>query len=373
MKTYFASPERADVQELQGDLDLISHNPVIAGLLNAVSGLFAVLNEHRQVLTVNLSYLDLLGISDAREIIGLRPGETLNCIHAHKEAGGCGTSQYCPTCGAAIAIAVSQKKDVPVEQLCAIAVERNGRKDDLFLRVKSLPIRFENRRVLLLFLQNVTQQQRLLGLESVFFHDISNMVFGLVNSSQLLRSDKPDKREAAADRIQIISRRLARELQIQRVLLQSDELKFQLDLHKFRISQLHAELQSMFHNHPAIRGKSLTFSLPHEDICLTTDMSLLLRIISNMIINALEASVEGDEIEVRFGRQKHCTRISVWNRAVIPEDIARRIFQRNFSTKGAEGRGLGTYSMKLLGEEFLKGTVGFSSAPGAGTEFWIDL
>ena len=34
-----------------------------------------------------------------------------------------------------------------------------------------------------------------------------------------------------------------------------------------------------------------------------------------------------------------------------------RIFQRSFSTKAERGRGLGTYSMKLLGEGYLHGRV----------------
>ncbi|MCG8333275.1 MAG: ATP-binding protein, partial [Proteobacteria bacterium] len=37
------------------------------------------------------------------------------------------------------------------------------------------------------------------------------------------------------------------------------------------------------------------------------------------------------------------------------------------------GRGLGTYSMKLLGEEFLGGKVAFSSTEEKGTEFTITL
>lgn len=42
-----------------------------------------------------------------------------------------------------------------------------------------------------------------------------------------------------------------------------------------------------------------------------------------------------------------------------------RIFQRSFSTKGAKGRGLGTYSMKLFGETYLGGQVSFRSSAGA--------
>jgi sensor histidine kinase regulating citrate/malate metabolism len=49
-----------------------------------------------------------------------------------------------------------------------------------------------------------------------------------------------------------------------------------------------------------------------------------------------------------------------------------QIFQRSFSTKGA-GRGLGTYSIKLLGERYLHGTVSFASSAEQGTIFQISL
>jgi sensor histidine kinase regulating citrate/malate metabolism len=62
----------------------------------------------------------------------------------------------------------------------------------------------------------------------------------------------------------------------------------------------------------------------------------------------------------------------VCNPDVIPREIQLQLFQRSFSTKGA-GRGLGTYSMKLLGEKYLKGTVGFESTEENGTKFFIKL
>jgi sensor histidine kinase regulating citrate/malate metabolism len=65
-------------------------------------------------------------------------------------------------------------------------------------------------------------------------------------------------------------------------------------------------------------------------------------------------------------------RISVNNSRVMPRHVQLQIFNRSFSTKGA-GRGIGTYSMKLLGESYLKGRVGFRCEEAFGTTFFIDL
>lgn len=59
----------------------------------------------------------------------------------------------------------------------------------------------------------------------------------------------------------------------------------------------------------------------------------------------------------------------IWNRTVVPHHIQPRLFERHVSTKGEPGRGLGTYSMKLLGERYLGGQIRFVSEEAAGTCF----
>ena len=54
------------------------------------------------------------------------------------------------------------------------------------------------------------------------------------------------------------------------------------------------------------------------------------------------------------------------------DDIQLQIFQRSFSTKGLT-RGLGTYSVKLLTENYLKGKVSFMSNALEGTVFSVEL
>jgi signal transduction histidine kinase len=52
-------------------------------------------------------------------------------------------------------------------------------------------------------------------------------------------------------------------------------------------------------------------------------------------------------------------------------DADRR--ERSFSTKGGRGRGLGTYSVRLLTERHLGGQVDFRSVPEEGTTFFVRL
>lgn len=82
----------------------------------------------------------------------------------------------------------------------------------------------------------------------------------------------------------------------------------------------------------------------------------------NMVTNALEATDENGTVKVWFEQDEKFLVFCVWNGKLIPEEVQLRIFQRNFSTKEGAGRGIGTYSMKLLGEKILGGKVSFTSS-----------
>lgn len=124
MKSFFASPERSSRQEILAEIEIVSSSPIISGVLHTVGGLIAVLNEHRQILAINDSFLKMIGIEEGSGAMGLRPGEALGCVWADEEASGCGTSKYCSTCGAAVAIVTSLKEDTPVEKICALTAVR---------------------------------------------------------------------------------------------------------------------------------------------------------------------------------------------------------------------------------------------------------
>jgi sensor histidine kinase regulating citrate/malate metabolism len=62
----------------------------------------------------------------------------------------------------------------------------------------------------------------------------------------------------------------------------------------------------------------------------------------------------------------------VHNEGIIPREIQLQLFQRSFSTKG-KGRGIGTYSIRLLVENYLKGKVTFVSNEDCGTNFSVEI
>lgn len=373
MDTYFASPERAHGGELAQDVSTATQNPIIDALLRAVGGLLAVLNEHRQILAINNSLLEMLGIPDAGSVLGLRPEEAIKCIHSSDMPGGCGTGKLCATCGAAIAIVSSLRDDKPAERDCVATVEKDGKLVDLYLRVRACPVPMDAHQYVLLFLHDATAHQLRAGLERAFFHDIAGIINGLVIATHLLGRDNTGASQEMIAHIKRMSSRLAKEVEIQRSLTRGEPDAYRLSAEDISVQELVDELRDTLHHHPAAQGKSLSISQAVPDLHLNTDRSLILRILLNMLTNAFEATDEGGEIRFWAEDSTDAVDFCVWTREAIPDSVALRIFQRNFSTKPEPGRGVGTYSMKLLGEHCLGGNVDFSTSDSEGTVFRLSL
>jgi sensor histidine kinase regulating citrate/malate metabolism len=95
-------------------------------------------------------------------------------------------------------------------------------------------------------------------------------------------------------------------------------------------------------------------------------------VIINLLKNALEATKENGSVSLGVEDLGATARFWVKNDAIIPPDVQAQLFQRSFSTKGTD-RGIGTYSIKLLAENYLKGKVSFVSNDIDKTVFSLEL
>ena len=130
-------------------------------------------------------------------------------------------------------------------------------------------------------------------------------------------------------------------------------------------------LLSSYATHELATDRVLELEPESDRIEFVVDKALLGRVLGNLLKNAIEASQPGEVISVGCSKAE-TDQIEFWvhNAAVMPEEVRMQVFQRSFSTKG-RGRGIGTYSVKLLTERYLEGTVSFTSRPGNGTIFRV--
>ncbi|MCP3876185.1 MAG: PAS domain-containing sensor histidine kinase [Desulfobacteraceae bacterium] len=371
METNFAPAKRTDRRKFKNQIFAVSHSPIMNTLLKVMSGLIVVLNETRQIVAMNHAFLKAIGVQDAEEVLGMRLGESLNCKNAQEGVNGCGTTELCSTCGAVIATMTAIERDKPDEQICVLSSKKDGIQKDICLLIRSQPITIEKNRWILIFAQDITQQHFWTNMERIFFHDLSNMLATLLGYSELLSEEMPDNKSVRY--IRGVSKRLHDEITLQKSLSQYKDAKYFLRKSNSSINDIKKEMILIVHGHESLEGKYLNEIWPEKNIQIYTDTFLVSKILQNMVINALEATKAGGIVKLTTRIEQRHIEWEIWNEDFIAENIQKRIFQRHFSTKSNIGRGLGTFSMKLFGEEYLKGKVYFESSLNHGTKFVLQL
>lgn len=368
--TFFAEPGRDSSDEFARKVALISNSELLTSTLDALPGMVMILNERRQIVAVNRAMVRVLQITgDA--ILAKRPGEVIGCVRPPEGPDGCGTSRYCVTCGAVNAILDSQRTSGQVIRECRVLTNGTSGATALELRVAATPLEVDGERFTLLAVDDVSQSHRVELLQRAFFHDVLNTAGCIAGYADYLARE-----HAAIDEVSTLltslSDQLIEEIHAQRdlVLAESGDLTVQTDMLTTR--QILEELSSQYGRSPVAAGRQIGLSAVCSSV-IWTDRRLLMRVLGNMLKNALEATPVGGSVSLGAELRGDWVAFSVSNPTVMAEPVQMQLFQRSFSTKAATGRGVGTYSMKLLGERYLGGRVDFTSQEPAGTTFTLTL
>lgn len=370
LPTHFAPAERLIDQELQQSIASIVHHPILNVIMTTNRGLIAILNQWRQIVAMNRGLMDSLGIDEPEQYFGQRPGEVLNCVHAKEMEGGCGTTMACPSCGAVLAVIATMASRRPVEKDCILTVFRQKKQQELVFRINACPLELGADRFTMVTLRDVTSEYRRNMLERSFLHDLGN----ILSAGRMLLDETMDDGLEDQTRIletRLLFERLVRELEIQRSMI--NDIEFTPRIEPLDLGMFLHDLAMRCSFHPSAGERRIRVVRVEDGLVIQTDPVLLGRVLENLLINACEASEPGDVIRLSAHRDAKLVSLSVWNPGVIPGTIQKRIFQRYFSTKTGDGRGMGTFSARMFVESMLKGSIDFVSEPDPGTVFTVRL
>ena len=368
--TYFAPAGRDTPDAFARKEEIVGRSPLLCEALNTIHDMVLILNEHRQIVAANEAALKTLDVPLA-DLWKKRPGEAFGCTWSKLGPDGCGTEQHCFTCGAVNAILQSQEKNIRIVKECRIRVDGPSGPSALDLKVAATPITVEGQRFVVLAIEDISQPKRLEVLQRVFFHDVLNTAGCISGYASFLLANR-DALEEACSRLMCLSEDLVEEIRAQRDLVLAEAGNLEVDVKMVSSQQVLDELRAAYlrnpiaDDHPIVVGNAWSGSI-------WTDRRLLLRVLGNMLKNGLEATAKGQAVTVACLEQGENVVFTVHNAEAIPAEVQLQMFQRSFSTKGEQGRGIGAYSMKLLGEQYLGGKVAFVSRPQEGTTFSLTL
>lgn len=225
-------------------------------------------------------------------------------------------------------------------------------------------------------LLNVRLSQRLLKaketevvqrLAACLLHDLKNLVSGLSLMMQNLERhhDNPAFRR---DALSAISQSLARiKAMCNSLSLVGQPIEFQP-----RRADLNALVQDTLSSLDGLVKRPVTQRLePLPELVM--DPEQIQKVLTNLVLNAAEAMVEGGEIRVTTERRGGWVILSVSDDGCgIPREFAERSLFRPFQTTKKHGLGIGLFHSKLIAEAH-RGKIEVTSEEGSGSTFRVML
>ena len=346
-------------------------DPVVDRLLDCLPEPTMLLNSRRQIVRANERAESLLGAPRDR-MLGLRFGEAIQCPHALERPAGCGTTPACRYCGAARAIMNCTQAHVADIQECRVESWLSGEPVSLDLRVSAAPFRCQGEEFTVFALRDITDEKRRQVLERVFFHDILNTASSLKGMLEILGELRGDQEQEVQNTVRSLADQIVEEIQSQQDLVAAEAGRLQVTTRDVNVAELLDRTCAAYRRQAIGEDKRVVLAPIEGQPVIRTDDVLLGRVLGNLIKNALEASDRGQAVTVAFEEKRHPL-FSIHNDSVMPEAVRHQLFQRSFSTREGRGRGIGTYSVKLLTEKYLKGDVSFVSREPEGTTFFVAL
>ena len=363
---------RAAAGVLQEQLRLIDSTAPVRRMLDTAPVAAMLLNPQRQIVAANARFLELLGAATVDEVLGLRPGEVLECRNAAEAEDGCGTTESCGLCGSLRAILVSQAGRANT-QICRIRRRTPTTEECVNLEMSAAPLTIGDQEFTLLFARDLEDRIRREFLEcSLLPEALARAAEIEALSGGLAHADAPEQRGRTAAALAATAARLASTLRSYAEIAAAEAGELRIAPRTSSALAALREAAAGFEFVEAARSRQLSVDRGAEDTGVWADPAQLLKILHGLVLNALEASPP--QSAVTLGCRPAGGRVEFWvhNGGELPRAVQLQIFQRGFSTKGP-GRGFGTYLMKLIAERFLSGSVCFRSSREEGTTFVLSL
>src|SRR5687768_4086615 len=218
---------------------------------------------------------------------------------------------------------------------------------------------------------------RALGqLASGVAHDFNNSLAAILGRAQLLRRqiDEPalvrnlDIIQTAAEDAAATVRR------IQTFARKSPVKEFELVDVPSLLNDAIEITRTRWQNEARIRGLEYEVKLDaQKDQSTYGSASELREVFVNLIVNAVDAMPKGGKLCVCCRREDDRLKLKFCDNGMgMADDVRQKIFDPFYSTKGAQGTGLGlSVSYSII--ERHEGSISVASEPGSGTVFTIDL
>jgi PAS domain S-box-containing protein len=324
---------------------------------NAPLIMLLVDSEHR-VCKANKFAEEFAGVSPCG-LFGLRGGEALRCLHALADAGGCGFGPYCESCTIRQTVLDTFATGLSHRQVeASLPLNIAGRAQDVTFLLSTAGLKIRGESQVLVTIQDITDrkqsEQALMRAEKLaatgrlaatIAHEINNPLEAMTNLVYLMGRSVPDA--GTREYLDLMEKQLQT---INRITNQT--LKFHRESGQpaeFKLSELIGELVDFYESKAKQHSVTVVKRVETEGKIVGFSGEIR-QVISNLILNALEATPQNGRVTVHLYRatdwhsNQHGYRVSIADTGTgIDSQHRTRIFEPFFTTKGDKGTGLGLW------------------------------
>jgi signal transduction histidine kinase len=373
--SFFDTPARSSLAEVRAKAQRLADVPLVGQFLESHPGAAVLLDGNRQIVAFNQKAAAAFRARNESEILGARIGEAEECVRAYDRPAGCGTTLSCKECGIAKAIRVARTSgQATVNDEAWLTIIDRGQERSLEVRAQTSRIVIDEEAFTLLAFEDIAEEKRRETLERVFFHDVLNTANVLSGACQMMEVvNEPAQMEKLRATLRRSATQLVNEIQAQRDLMLAERGDLLPVMKPTSSNGLLDAVSAMYEGTPVAGSRRIVRRGIDPDVMIRTDAAQALRCLGNLVRNALEAVADEWTVTLQADVTARSVVFSVHNDGAIPSEIQAHMFERAVSSKAARGRGIGTYSVKLIAERYLDGRVSFTSNEQAGTVFLLEL
>lgn len=357
-------PGRDNFFSLESDINQIYKNIPLTDLLDSIPSGVILLNRFRQVLFCNAKVRGMF--PDQKINLGLRPGELLGCAFSHDSPFGCGEGPKCQVCDAVKVVKESMKTNKQVVNEATIYLNRENPDKTFEFLVAASPYKTGGMQLTLVSIEDISRIKKHYKLESYFYNSM------LENTSTLEESlDNLHKKPVSESKSDVLfrSRRMVHEiiseLLNQKILFNAVEKKLPVKTDDIKSTDILSNCKTHFF------ATNLVIDPNSEDFELKTDFFLLNRALFVLLNYILQRTGKDSILNLGIKQQKSAAIIQLNTKVNIVED-ARKSFDQPLTVLHKTNT-VEPFTVKLLIEEYLDGTVRIEDSDTNGTSFNIEI
>ncbi|WP_263353260.1 sensor histidine kinase [Acidicapsa acidisoli] len=221
--------------------------------------------------------------------------------------------------------------------------------------------------------------ERLTQFTSDISHDLSTTITVMMTTAGLAlsRDRSPEEYRIALQNINVECEATAELLDTLLAIARADLVHQKIEWKAINLTDLVIEVSQQFQPRAIVKGQTITLQV-EDEIWTNGDLSLLRRMTSILLDNAIKYTPESGIVTVSLARRQNSLELRVSDTGIgIPEHAIPRIFDRFYRveesrTENEESNGLGLAIAKWVVEAH-RSTIDVVSKPGQGSTFTVSI